>query len=127
MSVSDISVKQFERVGDPHLFARFIYAINHCIHTQRKVIGGRDLHIGAGRGFRCKMRCGFQVIAETGFGFHAIGAEDMLAVGHQGFLLQSEIGVATRLVKGHGNSSPKSGEVRRRAGSDCVRRQILRL
>ena len=48
-AVDDVAVEQIDRIGDLHQFELFIDLIDQGIDAAGEVIGGADLHIGAGR------------------------------------------------------------------------------
>lgn len=49
--VNDIALEDLDRIGDFHQLLGRVDLINQRIHAKGKIVGGADLHIGAGRAF----------------------------------------------------------------------------
>jgi hypothetical protein len=96
-AIGDVAVEQVQREGDAHVLARLVYEVHQRVHAAGEVVGGADLHVGAGAGLGREMRRRFQV-AVAGLGQHLVGHQDVAAAGDQVLLAQAEVGVTVRLV-----------------------------
>ena len=92
-AVGDVAVEQLQRIGDAHVLGGLVDVVDQRVDALGEVVGGGDLHVGAGGGLGGEVRGGLQ-IAVAGLGLHLVGDEDVLAARDQVGFLEAEVGVA---------------------------------
>mmetsp|Transcript_29733 Transcript_29733/g.77113 ORF Transcript_29733/g.77113 Transcript_29733/m.77113 type:complete len:352 (+) Transcript_29733:306-1361(+) len=97
-AVRDVAVEQERGVGDLALLLFGVNVVDEGINRLREVIGGADVHVGAGGGLSGEVRGGGEVVV-AGLGLHDVGDEHVLAVLDQRLFVQRQVRVAAGLIK----------------------------